>query len=302
MNAGKVSIKLDLRTEAGKARLLELADEADILLESFRPGTLERLGLGHEMLLKRNPRLIYCGLYGFGTTGPRRDQAGHDNNYLSLTGVLAGTGLADLPVFFDPPVADVTGSMMATIAMLGAVNKRARDGQGCYLDLALADSVMPLVCFPLTGLDAGRGAPVREAELLNGGAARYRVYRCKDGKFATLGAIEPKFWIAFCNAAGHPEWIETFNDPLPQTAMIATLTAFFAGLTQAEATAKLEPAGLLLRPGPDARPGGGDRADSGARPGAARAGRAVAGAVPRPYRWRSCGDQGAVAGDRTHPP
>jgi len=248
VNAGKVSLKLDLRNDADKAVFLSLVDEADILLESFRPGTLERLGLGHETLRARNPRLIYCGLSGFGNTGPRRDQAGHDNNYLSLNGALAGTGLADQPVFFDPPIADVTGSMMATIAMLGAVNKRARDGQGCYLDLALADSVMPLVCFPLAGLDAGRGAPVREGELLNGGAARYRVYRCRDGKFVTLGAVEPKFWIAFCNAAGHPEWIETFNDPLPQTNMIAVLTAFFAGLTQSEATAMLEPADCCYAP------------------------------------------------------
>ncbi len=248
VNAGKVSLKLDLRSDPDKQTFLSLVDEADILLESFRPGTLERLGLGHETLRARNPRLIYCGLSGFGNTGPRRDQAGHDNNYLSLNGALAGTGLADQPVFFDPPVADVTGSMMATIAMLGAVNKRARDGQGCYLDLALADSVMPLVCFPLAGLDAGRGAPVREGELLNGGAARYRVYRCKDGKFATLGAIEPKFWIAFCNAAGHPEWIERFNDPQPQTGMIAELTAFFAALTQAEATALLEPADCCYAP------------------------------------------------------
>jgi crotonobetainyl-CoA:carnitine CoA-transferase CaiB-like acyl-CoA transferase len=248
VNAGKVSLKLDLRSEADKTRFLALVDEADILLESFRPGTLDRLGLGHEVLLKRNPRLIYCGLSGFGATGPRRGQAGHDNNYLSLNGALAGTGLADLPVFFDPPMADVTGSMMATIAMLAAVNRRARDGKGCFLDMSLADSVMPLISFPLAGLDAGRGAPVREAELLNGGAARYRVYRCTDGKFVTLGAVEPKFWAAFCTAAGHPEWTARFDEPLPQTGLIAELTAFFAGLTQAEATARLEPADCCYAP------------------------------------------------------
>ncbi|MDB5393504.1 MAG: hypothetical protein JWM91_1010 [Rhodospirillales bacterium] len=248
VNAGKVSLKLDLRAETDKARFLELVDQADLLLESFRPGTLERLGLGHKTLLERNPRLIYCGLSGFGNTGPRRNQAGHDNNYLSLNGALAGTGLADLPVFFDPPVADVTGSMMATIAMLGAVNKRTRDGKGCFLDLALADSVMPLISFPLAGLDAGRGAPVREAELLNGGAARYRVYRCADNRFVTLGAIEPKFWAAFCNAAGRPDWIARDDEPLPQAGLIAELNAYFAGLTQAQAIAQLEPADCCLAP------------------------------------------------------
>jgi len=248
VNAGKVSIKLDLRTEAGKARLLELADEADILLESFRPGTLERLGLGHEMLLKRNPRLIYCGLYGFGATGPRRDQAGHDNNYLSLAGALDGTGLKDQPVFFDPPIADVSGSMMATIAMLAAVNRRHLTGKGGFLDMSLADSVMPLISFPLAGLDAGRGAPVREAELLNGGVARYRVYRCADGKFVTLGAVEPKFWAAFCEAAGRPEWTTRYGEPMPQTGLIAEVTEFFAALTRDEATARLEPADCCYAP------------------------------------------------------
>jgi alpha-methylacyl-CoA racemase len=248
VNAGKVSLKLDLRADSGKARLLELVDEADILLESFRPGTLERLGLGHETLLKRNPRLIYCGLSGFGASGPRKGQAGHDNNYLSLNGALAGTGLADLPVFFDPPVADVTGSMMTTIALLGAVNKRARDGKGCFLDLALADSVMPLLCFPLAGLDAGRGAPKREEELLNGGAARYRVYPTADGKFVTLGAVEPKFWAAFCEAAGRPDWTPRFDEPLPQTGLIEEVAAFFAGMNQAEAIARLEPADCCFAP------------------------------------------------------
>ena len=248
VNAGKVSLKLDLRADPDKVRLLELVDQADILLESFRPGTLNRLGLGHETLLKRNPRLIYCGLSGFGATGPRREQAGHDNNYLSLNGTLAGTGLRDLPIFFDPPVADVTGSMMATIAMLAAVNRRAQSGKGCFLDLSLADSVMPLISFPLAGLDAGRGAPVREAELLNGGAARYRIYRCADGKFVTLGAIELKFWAAFCAAAGHPEWTARFEEPMPQTGLIAELDIFFAGVTQAEATARLESADCCYAP------------------------------------------------------
>jgi crotonobetainyl-CoA:carnitine CoA-transferase CaiB-like acyl-CoA transferase len=248
VNAGKISLRLDLRNDTDKARFLALVDEADILLESFRPGTLDRLGLGPEFLTARNTRLIYCGLSGFGMTGPRRAQAGHDNNYLSLNGVLAGTGLADLPVFFDPPVADVTGSMMAAIAMLGAVNKRARDGKGCVLDLALADSVMPLVSFPLAGLDAGRGAPVREGELLNGGAARYRVYRCADGKFATLGAVEPKFWAAFCAAAERPDWVARFDEPIPQTSLIAEVAAFFAGLSLEEATARLEPADCCFAP------------------------------------------------------
>jgi alpha-methylacyl-CoA racemase len=248
ISAGKASLRIDLRTEAGKAQFLALADQADMLLESFRPGTMDRLGVGPEVLRKRNPGLIYCALSGFGYSGPRRDQAGHDNNYLSLNGVLAGSGLKDLPVVFYPPVADVTGGMMAAIAMLGAVNRRTRTGEGCFLDVSLADSVMPLVSFPLSSLDAGRGPPQREGELLNGGAARYRIYRTKDGRHASLGAVERKFWEAFCDAAGHPEWAPTYDDPLPQTAMIAALESFFASITLDEAIARFEPADCCFAP------------------------------------------------------
>jgi crotonobetainyl-CoA:carnitine CoA-transferase CaiB-like acyl-CoA transferase len=248
INAGKVSLKLDLRNPADKVRFLALADEADILLESFRPGTMARLGLGPETIRARNPGLIYCSLSGFGAEGPRVGQAGHDNNYLSLTGVLAGTGLKERPVFFDPPIADVSGALATTIALLGAVNKRARDGKGCTLDLSLADAVMPLVTFALGSLSAGRGSPKREEEMLNGGVARYRVYRCADGKFATLGAVEPKFWQAFCEAAGRADWTARYDDPWPQTALIAEVDALFAGLTLDEAIARFEPADCCFAP------------------------------------------------------
>jgi len=247
VSAGKATLRIDLRDPKGRERFLALADEADVLLESFRPGTMERLGVGAASLRARNPGLVYCALTGFGAAGPRRDQAGHDNNYLSLTGVLAGTGLADRPVFFDPPVADVTGGMMAALAMVGAVNRRMRTGEGCVVDIGLADSVMPLMSFPLAAIDAGR-PPVREGELLNGGAARYRLYRTRDGKFISLGAVERKFWAAFCTAAGHPEWEVGFDDPLPQTALIAKLDSWFASLTSDEALAKLEPADCCAAP------------------------------------------------------
>lgn len=248
VNAGKATLKIDLRSAAGKARLLELAREADILLESFRPGTMERMGVGPEVLRARNPGLIYCALSGFGMSGPRRDQAGHDNNYLALAGVLAGTGLADRPVFFDPPMADISGSMMATIAMLGAVNRRLRTGEGCVIDICLTDAVMPLMLLPIAGVSCGR-PPKRERDVLNGGMARYRLYRTKDDKFVALGALEAKFWTAFCQAAGHPEWEQLGDDePLPQTALIAKLDAYFATLTQAEAIARLEPADCCFAP------------------------------------------------------
>jgi len=248
ISAGKATLRIDLRTEAGKARFLELADQADMLLESFRPGTMDRLGVGPEILRKRNPGLIYCALSGFGYSGPRRDQAGHDNNYLSLNGVLAGSGLEDLPIPFYPPVADVTGGMMAAIAMLGAINRRTRTSEGCFLDVSLADSVMPLVSFPLSGLDAGRGPPQREGELLNGGAARYRIYRTGDGKHISVGAVERKFWDAFCHAAGRPEWMPRYDDPLPQSAMIAELNDFFGGLTLEETIQQFEPADCCFAP------------------------------------------------------
>ncbi|MBF0355179.1 MAG: CoA transferase [Alphaproteobacteria bacterium] len=228
INAGKAVVRLDLKAQDGQEAFKKLVAGADVLLESFRPGTLERLGFGPERLRELNPGLIHCALSGFGQTGPYRLRAGHDLTYVALAGALAAQGTAERPVVADPPLADHAGALQAVSAILAALIRRLRTGQGAYLDVSLFESAMSWTYLELTASQRPQGATVREGGLINGGAAYYRIYRCKDGRFAALGALEPKFWQAFCEAAGHGELAGRHGDPFPQTALIAAMEALFS--------------------------------------------------------------------------
>lgn len=247
VNGGKTVCRIDLTKTEERERFLTLADQADIVVESFRPGVMERLGIGHDLLRRRNPRLICCALSGFGRDGPLAQRAGHDANYLSLAGVLSQNG-ADAPQFFDPPIADCTASLMAVIAILGALQSRQASGQGCLIDLALADAVMPLQTFQLAALGVLGHVPRGGREVLNGGAAYYRIYRTRDGRHVSLGAIEPKFWQRFCEAAGRADWLPRQGEPLPQDALAAEIAAYFSFLTLTEAMARFEPVDCCVAP------------------------------------------------------
>ncbi len=220
LNAGKQVIRVDLKTDAGRARLLELALEADVLIEGFRPGVMERLGLGIERLRAHAPRLIVCSISGYGAQGETLQKAGHDANYLAEAGVLDRNGDID-PVYFDPPVADVSGSLFAAIAILGALQGRARHGRGCTIDLGLADVIMPLQMLQIADFGENGTVPRRRSTYLNGGAAYYQVYRTRDARHVVVGSVEPKFWRRFSEAAGHPEWVARQSEPLPQHRLIA---------------------------------------------------------------------------------
>ena len=238
VNAGKQSLRLDLKSAEGKTALRKLAASADVLVESFRPGVMARLGLGADVLRAANPRMIYIAMTGYGQDGPMRDVAGHDANYLALNGVLGATGVAAAPSYPHPPMADCAASLFAVSSVLGALIARARDGLGCEIDLALADVTMPFQLFSLAALGFSGHVPRPEQEFLNGGWACYRPYRLADGRDAALGAIEPQFWQAFCEGAGRPDWRGRHAEPLPQTALIAELSAFFATLSRAECEAR----------------------------------------------------------------
>lgn len=241
VNAGKTVVRLDLKRPDGHASFLDLVRDADVLIEGFRPGVMERLGLGWPVLRGVNPRLILCSLSGYGVRGPLVGAAGHDNNYLAASGVMHRNG-EGTPAFLDPPVADTTGALFAAMSILGALRARDADGQGCHLDVALADVPMTLQLFAVAGLGATGEVPQPGATYLNGGAAYYRTYACADGRHVTLGAIEPKFWAAFCAAAGRPDWVARQQDPLPQTALAAEVQALLGTLTQAQAVARFGPA------------------------------------------------------------
>jgi crotonobetainyl-CoA:carnitine CoA-transferase CaiB-like acyl-CoA transferase len=197
LNRNKRSIALDIRNEEGAAVVRRLAAAADVFVEAFRPGVLDRRGLGAAELRAANPRLVYCSVSGYGQTGPLASRAGHDIDYMARGGFLGGNrDAAGTPVLPVTQVADMTGGLLATIGILAALQARERTGRGQVVDVSLFEGVLSLMTVPAARLLAG-GALAGE---LAGTHACYRVYRCRDGKHLAVGAIEPKFWEAFCEA------------------------------------------------------------------------------------------------------
>jgi alpha-methylacyl-CoA racemase len=199
LNRGKRSIRIDLKAPAGKDVFLALVRDADVLVESFRPGVMDRLGVGYERLRQENPGLVYCAITGYGQDGPNRDRSGHDMNYLGLNGILGLTGEVDgPPVSASAQIADLGGgAMMAIAGILIALQERARSGEGQFVDCSMFDGSLSFLAM-LAGEMLADGSVPRRGELrLAGGLVCYRPYRCADG-YITLGALEPKFWAEFC--------------------------------------------------------------------------------------------------------
>lgn len=245
MNAGKRTRRMDLRNAEAHKEFLGLVDQADVLVESFRPGVMARLGAGYPALRERNPRLIYCSLNGFGYDGS--PSAGHDINYLALAGILAENRSA-YPASFVPPVADATGALFCVISIIGALHARQQDGKGCEIDLALADAVMPLLVFQLAELRMAAHETPSLTAILAGRWACYRTYRTADGRYVALGALEPKFWQVFCDAANRPDWIPQQHAQRVQATLIKEVEALFAGLPLAAAVDRFQPADCCFSP------------------------------------------------------
>lgn len=249
LNAGKTVVRLDLKSADGRAAFETLIAKADALVESYRPGVLDKLGVGRDRLRALNPRLVHASLSGWGSTGPYALRAGHDLNYMAVGGGLDSSGLPDRPMISHPPVADFASAQQTALAVAAALLGRERSGGpnggpngggGCFLDLSIMETVLGWQGFQLTA--AARGTlPARGEALLSGGAACYRIYRTADGRFVTLSALEPKFWRGFCEAVGRPDWIARQSDPLPQAALTAELEALFAGRDLAAWKALLDP-------------------------------------------------------------
>lgn len=205
INRGKRSICLDLKTEAGRTAFLALAAQADAVLESFRPGVMERLGLGWDVLHAANPRLVLVSVSGYGSSGPLAHAAGHDINYAALAGVLDQNRARGVPAIPNLQLGDVLGGTLSALsAMLIALLGAQRTGQGRRVEVAMSDGLLMHHFFPHAEVDAGI-EPHGGATLLTGGAACYGVYACADGEWLAVGALEPKFWQAFCAALGEPE-------------------------------------------------------------------------------------------------
>ncbi len=214
LGRNKRSITLNLKHPTGVEIVHKLLREYDLIIEQFRPGVMERLGLGYEALSSIQPSLIYCSLSGYGQDGPLRDKAGHDINYLALSGVMGHTGSRENgPMITGMQIADMaSGSYGAVIAILSAVIHRNRTGQGQYLDVALTDGVVPFnlvaaMNYLVEGVD-----PQREGYFLNGGSL-YDFYKTADGQYLSFGGLEPKFFEAFCRAIGRDDLIRGTISP-----------------------------------------------------------------------------------------
>ncbi|MCU0951996.1 MAG: CoA transferase [Burkholderiaceae bacterium] len=202
LNRGKKSLCLDLKQPAAREALLQVVDGADALIESFRPGVLARLGLGWDALHARNPRLVLCSISGYGQHGPLAQAAGHDINYIALAGVLDQIRAQGRPAIPNLQLGDVLGGTLSALStLLIALLAAQRSGRGAWIDCAMTDGLLAHHVFPYAQLDAGQPSQA-ESTLLTGGVACYGVYETADGKHLAVGALELKFWQAFCDAAG----------------------------------------------------------------------------------------------------
>jgi crotonobetainyl-CoA:carnitine CoA-transferase CaiB-like acyl-CoA transferase len=228
LNRGKESLALDLKSDGDRATLAALLADADILIEQFRPGVMDRLGLGYETLRAAHPRLIYCSISGYGQSGPRADEAGHDINYIGHTGLLAlQPGPIDRPTVPPALIADIGGgSFPAMINILLALRVRDQTGQGCRLDIAMSDAMFTFAWYALA-FGFASGTFPKPGELpLAGGSPRYQLYPTRDGRLVACGALEQKFWAVFCTAIGlEGALTNDLADPAATQAAVAALIA-----------------------------------------------------------------------------
>lgn len=236
VNRGKRSMVIDLKLPAGRDALLRMVAKADVVVESFRPGVMDKLGLGYTALSAANPQIVLCSISGFGQTGPYVQRAGHDLGYIALAGVLAMGGPAGGPPMMPGvQIADLAGgSLWGATAILAALVGRHRTGKGAHLDISMTEGALALTSAELGNLDCG-SHPTRGVETLNGGLACYGIYRTKDDRYLAVGALEPKFWIALNQAIGRPPNVaELIAPPEGQARARAELAAIFATKTAAE--------------------------------------------------------------------
>jgi len=228
LNRGKKSMTFDLKDKADRERLVPLIERADILLEQFRPGVMTRFGLGYEDVRAINPKLIYCSISGYGQSGPRVEEAGHDINYIGNTGLLdLQPGTLTHPVVPPMLAADIAGgSFPAVINILLALRSRDQTGQGCHIEIAMSDAMFTF-CWHALAVGAATGQfPKRGENWLVGGSPRYQLYPTKDGQLVACGAIEQKFWISFTAAIGlAAEFIDDKRAPMATRDAVAKIIA-----------------------------------------------------------------------------
>ena len=230
-NRGKRGLRIDLKNREGLATLLRLCRDADVLVEGFRPGVLQRLGAGYDAVAAVNPRIVYCSITGFGQTGPLRDAPGHDIDYAALAGVADQIGNAGGPALSNLPVADLLGGTMGALSgILAALFDAARTGHGRHVDIAMADVALAHAVLPLAVLHQQGQVPRVGESSLTGGLACYGFYRTADGRQLAVGALEPKFWDDLCRRLERPDLLPLHRtgDAGTEERLRAELVAIFA--------------------------------------------------------------------------
>ncbi len=217
LNRSKRSLALDLHRPESAQIIRRLVEKYDIVLESFRPGVMDRHGVGYAALKAANPQVIYCAITGYGQTGPLRNRAGHDINYLSLAGIMSHSGRKTSgPAPQGVQIADLGGgSYNALVGILAAVIERQQTGKGQHVDVSMFDGSLAWNTFSATQVLAGGETPGYESMLLNGGSM-YDYYRTRDGRYLSIGSLEPKFWQRFCSAVGRPDLAAHWELPGPR--------------------------------------------------------------------------------------
>ena len=236
LNRNKRSLTLNLKNPEAKAIFEKLAADADVVLEGFRPGVMEKLGLGYKNLERINPRLVYCAISGYGADGILADKAGHDVNYLGLSGVLSYSG-KDSPTMTGVQIADLGGGgLLAAFAVMAALFARERLGRGQFVDISMADGAFAWNCLRWGKFIADGQVPKPGDDLLNHGLACYNIYETLDGRYISLGALEPQFWRSFCRTAGRPQWDTPlyFEPGAHQKELTESVSEFFRQKSMAE--------------------------------------------------------------------
>ena len=250
LNRNKRSVTLNLKTDEGRDLMLQLVNTAAVLVEGNRPGVMDRLGVGWDVLHARNPKLVMASITGYGQDGPFANRAGHDINYTATAGVLGLNGAAGAPPApLSVQVADIGGGgQQAAVAILGALVGVYRGGEGSWLDVSMTDGAVGWLALAFAQAGGGEDV-VRGAQRLSGRYACYRVYACKGGGFYSVGALETKFWAALCEAVGKPELLELqFVEGVQQERAHREMESVFATRTRDEWGPVLAPLDACCEP------------------------------------------------------
>lgn len=249
LNRNKKGMKLDLTKKEGKDIFIKMVSRADVVVEQFRPGVMRRLGLEYEVLSSINPRIIMCSITGYGQDGPYRDRAGHDINYLNVTGISDITGnYKGKPIIPGIQIADVGGgSLWGAISILGAIIAREKTGQGQYIDISMTDCVFTFMSMMVGAYNFDTKPFSREEWMLNGACAWYNSYRTSDNRWVGIGMLEQKFWETFCKAIGREDFIpKQFSPRQIQEQMMDELAMMFSKKTADEWVKELQPLDVCI--------------------------------------------------------